>query len=318
MDEKTMPQEEIQEVALEIARQLDEENEAPLNQIKLLVEHCGKEFVEAILEETNKIEEKGGILTDDKKRRRTKGGVFFYLIKGKIEADVRQIVFPNFGQQTKGTVIEWEERLEHVQSLLEEGTHGTMRYVSITLNGRPGQVYVKDNSVILTITHLHNQTPLPKGVPHPPEAKTLYIVYMSIRHWEAVEETINTYKHDRLIIEGTCFMDPETDSIAVFATRVTTRRLEKMERRAQQQAEDASETTETGQSVTLLPVSSVQVPEGTPPDAAEKLKQLYSAAETLRARIDTMEKKNQPGVAMTKKLLRTTEKQIEAIERQYS
>ena len=59
------------------------------------------------------------------------------------------------------------------------------------------------------------------------------------------------------------------------------------------------------------------IPPGVPPEVGDKLRQLYSAAETLRERVATMESKGQAGVAMTKKLLRTTEKQIEALERKF-
>lgn len=60
------------------------------------------------------------------------------------------------------------------------------------------------------------------------------------------------------------------------------------------------------------------VPSGAPADVAAKLQQLHQAAHTLRERIATMEAKNQPGVAMTRKLLENTEKQIETLIKQYT
>ena len=55
-----------------------------------------------------------------------------------------------------------------------------------------------------------------------------------------------------------------------------------------------------------------------PADVARKLSQLQEAANTLRSRITDMESKGQPGVAMTRKLLQNTEKQIEALQSQYT
>ncbi|MEO1290910.1 MAG: hypothetical protein AAFV93_24500 [Chloroflexota bacterium] len=105
----TMTPEEIKTATDEFAKALGEKDEKPVGQIALMVEHLGKEWVQARIDETNKIEEGEGLKTDDGKRRRTKGGVFFYLSKGKMEDEVRAKIFPNFG--SKGKVVEWEERL---------------------------------------------------------------------------------------------------------------------------------------------------------------------------------------------------------------
>jgi single-stranded DNA-binding protein len=218
-----------------------------------------------------------------------------------------------------------------------------MRFVVATLHGRPGKVVIEDNSVMTTISHAHSQTPLPRGVPHPPETATLYTVYMAHKQWETVTESLEKYKNDRLIVEGTMFYDKETDTMAVLATRVSTKRMDKMARREEEEATntDAKETKSQKDDAKKQPKQSkgtpppkpvrpmkpipqpkpqieVEIPAGTPPDVADKLRQLYSAAETLRERIATMEKKGQSGVAMTKKLLLNTEKQIEALEKQFT
>jgi hypothetical protein len=51
------------------------------------------------------------------------------------------------------------------------------------------------------------------------------------------------------------------------------------------------------------------------PESQAKLQQLEQAAITLRDRIATMEAKNQPGIAMTRKLLEKTERDIESLKR---
>ena len=174
----------------------------------------------------------------------------------------------------------------------------------ITLHGRPGKIVKEDNSIITTISHVHKKTPFPKGVPHPPEeSPTVYTVYMGKKHWAEVEESITEYKNDRLIVEGTVFFDSETETIAVFATSVTTRRIQKQGKKEQKQKNPAP--SNNGNKVEKAPAKS----------PASKLEQLHSAADKLRERIADMEAKGQRGVNMTKQLLRNTEKQIEALEK---
>ncbi len=315
-----MQPEQLEAQTKEIAAALNETAETPVQQISQILEHMGADFVQELLAEVEKIEADGGLLTDDGSRRRTKGGVFFYLAKGKMPADARQQVFPNFGQ--RGKVVEWDERQEYVQKLIDADNHGEMRYVTITLHGRPGEVVVEDNSVITTIAHEHRQTPLPRGVPHPPDAPTYYTVYMAAKQWETVEHTLKKYKADRLIVEGTCFLDQETGSISVHAMRVTTKRLEKINRQAE--GDDKSPKAENHKPGTgdAKPAAKKEAVAGNPEPASapqassDKLETLKQAAATLRAKIADMEAKGQPGVNMTKRLLQNTEKQIQALEKQ--
>lgn len=299
-EEKT----EIQEYIDAVAKELDEKDEKPVEQIVRMVEHLGQEWVQSMVEETNKIEEKGGMKTDDGKRRRTKGGVFFYICKGKMDDEAKIKVFPSFA--LKGKVVEWEERHEHIDALMDAAEHGNMRYVTIHLHGRPGKIVKEGNSIMTTISHIHKQTPFPRGVPHPPEeTATIYTVYFGMKQWSEVEESITEYKSDRLIIEGTIFLDADTETIAVYANRVTTRRMEKQAKKQEKPAKSSTaDKIEKKQEEPVL--------EKTP---ASKLEQLHNAADKLRERIVDMEAKGQRGVNMTKQLLKNTEKQIEALEK---
>lgn len=304
----TMEQSEIQEYTDEVAKILNETEEKPVRQIRLMVEHLGREWVAKMLEETHKIEEKGGMKIENRKRRRTIGGVFFYISKGKMTDEQRALVFPHSGPG--GKVVKWEERHDYVDKLMDKGEHGKMRHVNITLSGRPGEVIEEDHSIITTISHVHKKTPMPKGVPNPPEDPVIYTVYMSKRHWNEVVESLNEFKGDRLIVEGTVTLDNDTETIAVHAIRVSTRRLEK----AAQQSADANQKNEkTGKAEKKDQAD--KKPKATAPS---KLEKLYSAAEKLRERITDMEAKGQRGVNMTKQLLRNTEKQIEALEKSQS
>ncbi|GAB5490901.1 MAG: hypothetical protein Phog2KO_11160 [Phototrophicaceae bacterium] len=301
-----MEKQEIRDYAQEVAKILGENDEQPVSQIEQLVEHLGRDFVQEQLEETQKIEEKGGLKTDDNKRRRTMGGVFFYLVKGKMDESIRQKIFPNFGKTEKAKSLTWEERQDYVDDLIDEAEHGAMRHVMITLQGRPGKTIIEGNSVITTISHTHKESPYPKGVPQPPEETMVYTVYIGIRQWNGVIAELEEYQGDSLVVEGSLFWDADTETIAVFAQAVTTRRLQKQARRASEKKAPPP---------TKAEAKKVEAEEKPKVTASSKLEKLYAAAETLRERIADMEAKGKGGVAMTKKLLKNTEKQIATLEK---
>lgn len=334
-----MEKAEITAYAQEVAKVLGETEEKPLKQIELIIEHMGRDFVAKYLEETEKIEEKGGMKTEDKKRRRTKGGVFFYIVKGKLSDDVRQIIFPGYGQQQKGRTLEWDERHEHIEALKNQEEQGVATHTFMTVQGRPGKVLEWDNTIMAIMPAEEKSSPLPRGVPTPPDQPATFIVYMGIRHWNDVREMLERYKKDRLIAEGVCHWDAETETYAVFAHKVTTKRLQKLARQenesddaaGEEQAPDKADTDSIPAVKAAAPPAAAQAPrasaakaapakapQGSNPTASpsDKLQQLYSAAETLRAKIVEMEANGQPGIGMTKRLLRNTEKQIEVLERQ--
>jgi hypothetical protein len=73
---------------------------------------------------------------------------------------------------------------------------------------------------------------LPKGLPTPPSTPTNYVVYIASEQWRKVAEAIKD-PEDVLIIEGFPQLDPETSSIAVFATNTTTKKLQMAQRQVQ-------------------------------------------------------------------------------------
>jgi hypothetical protein len=327
-----MQRDQIETYAREIAEQLGESEEGPLRQIELLLEHAGEEFVKSMMEETLKVESGEGLKTEDGKRRRTKGGVFFYITKGKLSTEIRQIIYPNLGQGNKPKQIEWAERLEHLNELAQQEA-GKAHSVAITIQGLPMSVKKVDNSVILALSSQPNNQNLAKGIPIPPAQDSPFMVYMGLRQWEAVEESLAKNKNDRLIVEGECCLDSESGTIAVLARTVTTRMTVKSKTREAQPAKPAAQPQEKSKPAGKpaknnqqakpqpAPVAQPQpvvavVEDPIPTTTREKLEQLYSAAETLRDRIQSMESKGQPGVAMTRKLLQSTELQIEALKKQ--
>ena len=325
-----MQPEDIKNEAVKIAEQIGETDGKPISQIELLIEKCGLEFVQKIAEETNKIEEGGGMKTHDRKRRRTKGGVFFFLAKGRMEANIRQEIFPNFGKHTNGEVlplgIDWEDRIQHFEALKEEA--GQVNNLTVTLIGRPGKVAIEGSTVMTVINQNEVKSPpYPKGVPplESTENQTVYFVFMGLKHWQKIESAMED-DTDMMIIEGTSTYDTELGGISLLATSVSTKGLERQKRLAETQEADQAkpkdqkaEKSKDKKSTKEVKATKAPANDNLPPSVASKLQQLYSAADTYRHKISTMEAKGQKsGLDMTKRLLDNTEKQISALEKQYN
>lgn len=77
----------LEDVAKEIARNLKESNEALIVQVTKVF---GRELVQGIYRETQRIEEDGGMMIRNNRRRRTSGGVFLFLVKHNDEVTEEQ------------------------------------------------------------------------------------------------------------------------------------------------------------------------------------------------------------------------------------
>ncbi len=104
--------------------------------------------------------------------------------------------------------------------------------MKISIAGRPGKVVSKHNVVITSMQQIKNPI-LPKGLPSPPETKTTYVLYITRKQWSRVTEIIEADPDDSLIVEGYPFFDKQLNVMAVFATRTTTKSLEKARQEAQ-------------------------------------------------------------------------------------
>ena len=224
-------------IVADIAAQLSETNPPALAQIKAIVEAVGEDEARAWLAETLDIEAKGGMLTKNKKRRRTPGGVYFYLARGKLPKEIRrQIFYPNRrkakakgkGKQSKPKPFRWEERLDIFTEI--EPTSGEANTVKLTLIGRPGKLIDK-GQVMLTTMKSAKPPSLPKGLPKPPDKETTYIVFIAVKQWRRVAESIKD-PEDALIVEGYPFFDERLKTIAVLAQSVTTKLLQRAKREA--------------------------------------------------------------------------------------
>ncbi len=311
------------ELAKQFGDALGETAAKPIKQIGQLIAKCGLDFVEKIMAETESTEAAGGMLTHDRKRRRSKGGVFFYLAKGQMDADLRGEIFPNFGKGGDGSIappgIEWSDRIEPMKAL---GTQpGQISGLTVTLSGRPGKLHIDGSSVMTVIEQRQVKAPpYPKGVPHfdTVDGVTTYYVFMSLRHWKRVEKALED-ERDLLVIEGSAVYDGALEGITILSTRVSTKMLELQKRRAKSQSERKSEShpTEPRSEPDRAPADQPDLTD-LPPEAADKLRQLHSAAEKLRRKLAAMEEGDQQtGLKMTRRLLVQTEKQIANLRRQY-
>ena len=145
---------------------------------------------------------------------------------------------------------------------------------------------------------------------------------MGLRHWLKVEKALEN-ENDLLIVEGSAVYDPQLGGITILSTGVTTKVLEQQKRqnkgqsRASQQPgggkpSAAGKTARAPQALARPDLSGLA-------DAdAEKLRQLFKAADKLNQKIADMEDRGQSsGLTMTRRLLDQTEKQINTLLKQH-
>jgi len=234
--ETELPASDTRSIVADIAGQLGEMEPVAVEQIERIVQHLGADAALAFLQETLQVEAQGGMWLPDGSRRRTPGGVFFYLVKGRIPHQTRGLIWPHLKKQQprkekpKIEPLPWEECLKLVPEALQQPGEATT--VKITLIGRPGRV-VEQGNVVLTTMHSRTKAPtLPKGLPQPPDAPTTYVVYVAGKQWRKVANSIQD-PQDKLILEGYPVFDKRLGAMAVFATNVTTKNLQAAQRQAQ-------------------------------------------------------------------------------------
>jgi hypothetical protein len=83
----------MEETAQQIAEALGESDDIPRTQIAAIVKSLGAEGALALLAQTQRVEEAGGLLVPDGTRRRTPGGVFFLLAREKLTPADRAAIF---------------------------------------------------------------------------------------------------------------------------------------------------------------------------------------------------------------------------------
>lgn len=232
MEKLGLPQEEVEALVKELADSLNETTRAPIKQIRKIIDYFGPDFARQVYKETLEVEANGGLMLPNGERRRTIGGVFFFLSREKMTDEQRPIIFPPF-KQYKGSrselapigvpLLNWSERIALIDNLKNQ--QGEVKSMKVTLSGRPGSVEKQGDIVVTTLSDTASVSNLPRPLPRPPETPTLYTVYMVAKQWEKVEASMAD-PADNLIVDGVCAFDPETQSMAVFATGVRSELLD--------------------------------------------------------------------------------------------
>lgn len=329
-----MPRDDAKKVAAEIADALGEKQHGPRRLVREVVDRCGISFAREVLADTEEVMRLGGMLTAEADRLRTKGGVFFYLARGRMSDEVRHAIFPPRTARVKRkseapaappeTDFNWAERIPIVRALLKE--QGEARTVKITLIGRPGKVEVRKETVILTMSHSAGVPTFPRGVPLPPSTPTVYTVYVAAKQWKKVDAALKESTEDLLILEGMCAFDPDLQAVAVYTIKATTKFLEAAKRQDGNGKVEAAEPAPPAASAEApAPVEeeapAYHIPAAAPANVAHKLRELHAAAELYRQKIAALELKpagQQFGLEMTQKLLKNVEDEISTLEAQYA
>ena len=244
-------------VATMIADRLGETVTGARAQIKRIVQILGRSQARALLEETLRVEENGGIMVPDGSRRRTPGGVFFYLAYTKGQPKPGRTFSRKPGTPSTNASkndsphpvkpsgrppatissppaapFNWEERRTVIEQIGQAA--GRVTTVKITLIGTMGTFVDKGACIVGVMVHTGEKLPaLPKGVPVPQAIQTKYVVYIGAKQWKNVAATVAD-PEDALVVEGFPQLDTKTGAISVFASNVTSKKLQTAKREGQE------------------------------------------------------------------------------------
>ncbi len=161
----------------EIAAQLDETEEDPIQQIRRAVRLLGEHRVRTIVARALDVEAAGGMMRADGSQKRSLGGVFFTLMRDDLGSkDFYRIFKGGQKQRTGGTgeaarttaAFDWTTFSASVTEAMSEAGEATT--VKLTVIGRPGTV-VERGDVVLVAMRSEKVPSLPKGVPAPPRRR---------------------------------------------------------------------------------------------------------------------------------------------------
>src|SRR5579871_4049691 len=235
------------DVAKSIADELGEQDSHVRFQVVRIVKAIGRTAALSFLAKAKEVEAQGGMKTNDGSRRRSIGGVYFYLVYGEgiVKATGKPLHRPtNPNKPTRAPKeqtataqpqpqlrpMTWEERLDIIDELMKE--KGTASTVKITVIGQFGS-YKEQGTCTVGIMQASEKIPaLPKGVPTPSAVKSTCVVYIGSKQWKSIAEAAKD-KEDALIIEGYPQIDTQKGVISVFATSVTSKKLQSAKREAQ-------------------------------------------------------------------------------------
>jgi len=211
-----------------ISKALDETDEKPVRQLQLIIESIKTKKALKLLKKTVQIEKDGGLFIYNNARRRTLGGIYFFLAQRWVKKTHRPLIWPEM--YPNHSCLEWEERQSVIEKALNQA--GEAKTPRLVLIGRPGRIIEKGRVVLTSMQREKRPTSWPKGLPPLPQDEGPYIVYISIKQWRKVKQSIRN-KKDELIIEGYPKFNAKLNAITVFAMRTTTKLLEQTRREKQ-------------------------------------------------------------------------------------
>jgi len=116
----------------------------------------------------------------------------------------------------------WTDRLTALQTIGAD--RGEARTVKITLVGRLGKTI--DQGAFYQATMTADRVPaLTKGLPTPPAVEATYLVFIQAKQFRKIADAANDAE-DVVIIEGWCQPDSDARGIVVWATNVTSKKLQ--------------------------------------------------------------------------------------------
>ncbi len=225
-----------------IAAVLGETLPPPIRTITRVVDRLGPDRARALLGQALTSEASGGLVLPDG-RRRTPGGTFLFLVRTApdLSTDDRASIFPKAGYHAQGAgrgtptpaspapaapapLVWTDDTYRALTQQLQQDTPGRATAVKITVSGRPGTAVEQGQAVVVALTN-EKVPDLPKGLPEPP-AGTRDTVFVARKPWTKVAEALAADAEDAAIIEGDAALDARVEGIAVYATGVTTKRLQ--------------------------------------------------------------------------------------------
>jgi PHAX RNA-binding domain len=220
-----MKKAELLTASTQIAAQLGETDETPVDQIRRALKHCGPELVQATVQEALAVEAGEGMTVADGSRRRTLGGVFFVLLRQKVSPELWWRIHPM--QNPAGPRHEpmaWAARAEAVQAALKQPGEATT--AKLVVVGHPTEMQRREGFVIVTVEDTKKKLPtLPRGLPKPVSTATTFKVCVADRQWRKIEASLKK-PDDVLIAEGYPFVNEKTGSVIVLAQQGTTKLLQ--------------------------------------------------------------------------------------------
>ncbi len=238
---KNKDESDINKLAWDIARQLNETEKQALLQLRRTIRIMGEDTARDVLRQTLELEAHGGMRTNDGARRRTPGGVYFQLLKQRVGQKEFFKIFSRSQPQPRpqgtqapqvpqpATTFNLADLPDVLQELAQR--YGEVSTVKITVIGRPANVVERGDVVILGL--VNDKAPsLPKGLPTPPP-QTKYVVLVARKQWSKVAEAIKD-QADALIIEGYPTYTQQHAGITVFTTNITTKKQQAAKRESQQ------------------------------------------------------------------------------------